>query len=273
MLANSPIDWYNIRMEQEINTNEPEIKIKEEVITPSLDTKVDSGKKLTMPGAIIIAGVIIALAIIFSGGGIKNKKSTDGKITIEEASSLRELSPIVATEHLRGDFKKAKIAIVEFSDLECPYCRQLHPTMQQVLEVYGSDVVLIYRHFPLESIHAHARPAAIASECVNELAGNDGFWKFIDGVFTYSGSGTAFDPANMETIVKNSGVTNMDAFNTCISSGKYDKSIDDSITDANNAGAQGTPDLTAVNLETGEAVHIGADPSLLGQVLDKMLKK
>ncbi len=238
------------------------------------NTANSATNKLTMPMAVVIAGVLIALALVLSGAsnnsGI-NKKS-DGTLTVKEPEEMRSLNPVTAGEHIRGDLSKAKIAVVEFSDFQCPYCKQLHPTMLKMMESYSGDVVWAYRHFPLESIHPAARPAAHASECVAELAGNDGFWKFTDGIFNFNGTGTAFDPNNLATIVTNSGV-DITAFNACQTSGKYDKKITDSVEEAGMAGAQGTPDLTVVNLKTGDAIHIGADPAVLAQVLDQMLKK
>jgi len=50
----------------------------------------------------------------------------------------------------------AVVTIVEFSDFQCPFCRRALPTLQQVLERYPDDVRLVYRHFPLDSIHPRA---------------------------------------------------------------------------------------------------------------------
>lgn len=246
-----------------------------DVVNTTTDTqavsKAADSNKLTMPMAIVIAGVLIALALILSGNSGSKVKNSNGKLTVQDPSALRSLNPVTEKDHIRGDLSKAKVAVVEFSDFECPYCKQLHPTMLKMMEVYPEDVAWVYRHFPLESIHPNARPAAHASECVAELAGNDGFWKFTDGIFNFAGSGSPFEPNNLASIVSAAGA-DITAFNTCQTSGKYDNKIDDYITDASNAGAQGTPDLTVVNLKTGEAVHIGADPNLLGQVLEQMLK-
>ena len=127
----------------------------------------------------------------------------------------------------------------------------------------------MYRHFPLESIHPNARPTAHASECVNEIAGNDGFWKFVDGIFT-SQDASVFTETGLQNVAQNSGA-DLELFKACQTSGKYNELIDNHITDATNSGARGTPDLTVINLKTKEAVHVGADPSQLGQVIDQML--
>ena len=84
------------------------------------------------------------------------------------------------TDRYRGS-TKAKVAVIEYSDFQCPFCHRVHPTYKQIMDAYGSDVVWVYRHFPL-SFHPDAMPFAIGSECVRKLRGNDAFWKYADVV-------------------------------------------------------------------------------------------
>jgi protein-disulfide isomerase len=80
----------------------------------------------------------------------------------------------------------ALVTIVEFSDFECPYCGRVQPTLRTVLSGAGSDVRIVFKHFPL-SMHAHARPAAIAADCAHAQGR---FWEFHDLVF--DGQATLF---------------------------------------------------------------------------------
>src|SRR3989338_3134327 len=74
-----------------------------------------------------------------------------------EPTSTDNLPAIDAkTDHIRGDLSKATVAVVEYSDFECPFCQRHHPTMKQIMDTYKDDVVWIYRHFPL-SFHANAQ--------------------------------------------------------------------------------------------------------------------
>lgn len=230
-------------------------------------------KKLSMPVAILLAGIIIALAVVFSGraGGKSFGLNTGGKINVKDASDVRSMEPVTKNDHIRGDLSKAKIAVVEFSDLQCPYCKQIHPMLIEMSKAYENDVVWVYRQFPLESIHPRARPLAHASECVADLAGNDGFWKYLDEVFGYNGADDPFSDQSIKNFATAAGA-NIDAFTACQSSGKFNNKIDDYLSDASSSGAQGTPDVTVINLKNGEAIHIGADPSLLAQTIEKMLK-
>ena len=75
--------------------------------------------------------------------------------------------------------KNAAVTIVEFSDFECPYCKAVQRTLKQVLERYGSEVRLVFKHLPLEG-HRNALPAARAAYCGAE---QERFWHFHDALF------------------------------------------------------------------------------------------
>lgn len=96
--------------------------------------------------------------------------------TEPEASPTTE-TPETATESAEP---KTEITIVEFSDFECPACRNSLSLVKQVLDQYGENIRFIYRHLPLESIHKNARAAAMASE----YAADQGkFWDYHDLLF------------------------------------------------------------------------------------------
>jgi len=75
----------------------------------------------------------------------------------------------------------AKIVIVEFGDLECPSCRQLDYVLRSVLPKYP-QVRLVFKDFPLETIHPWAMPAAVTGRCVLAQS-SDAFWKYHDSVY------------------------------------------------------------------------------------------
>lgn len=92
-------------------------------------------------------------------------------------------------EIVRGN-PNAKITIIEYSDLECPFCKRFHATMEQVLATYGNDIRVVFRHFPLDSLHKKARTEANAVECAGEQGK---FWEFIDGIFAVTPSNDGLD--------------------------------------------------------------------------------
>lgn len=87
-------------------------------------------------------------------------------------------------DHYKGSATPA-IAIVEYSDFECPYCSRIHTTLDQLVEE-NDNIAWAYRHLPL-GFHAQAVPAAVASECVAASEGNEGFWSFADTLFANQG--------------------------------------------------------------------------------------
>lgn len=92
--------------------------------------------------------------------------------------TLPSYRPADATDHIRGSLD-APVRIVEYSDFDCPYCKQIHPALKSVTDT-NTSVAWVYRHFPLTNLHPNAGIKAIASECAAELGGNDAFWKYTD---------------------------------------------------------------------------------------------
>ncbi len=99
---------------------------------------------------------------------------------IELAKSVTPVD--LRSDHIRGQ-KSATIAIIEYSDYQCPYCHSVHPTYQQLMKQYDGKIMWVFRHYPL-AFHPEAMPLATGAECANELGGADAFWKFTDKVMT-----------------------------------------------------------------------------------------
>lgn len=112
----------------------------------------------------------------------KYLKDPNTKPTATNGLVVSGYVPVTAKDHLRGN-KNASVILVEYSDYECPFCYQFHPTITQALNEYKDKIALVYRHYPLTNIHPSAMPSALAAECVAELKGEDAFWKFSDKLF------------------------------------------------------------------------------------------
>ena len=77
---------------------------------------------------------------------------------------------------------KAAVTIVEFSDFECPFCAQVQDTLKEILERYGGEVRLVFKHLPSEG-HRNSLAAARSAYCAGE---QDRFWQFHDALFASS---------------------------------------------------------------------------------------
>ena len=210
-----------------------------------METQEKVHEKLTIPGAIVTAGIVIALAVLYTGG----KKSTsplagqnDNQVNKQEqqAKQIESIKPVTSDDHILGN-PNAPVKIVEFSDIECPFCKRFHPVLQKIMDDFGKDgkVAWVYRHFPL-SIHQKATPEAIATECVNEQGGNDIFWKYLGQLFAESLSNNQTPDTLPAEIAKKLGVDIL-KFNECVTSGRYDAKIQAHIEDGISAGVSGTP--------------------------------
>ena len=192
-----------------------------------------------VPIAIVIAGVLIAGALVFAGnsdgGAVANSNSGHGGV--QPSGEFRMPNN---GDHVRGN-PNAPIAVVEFSDLECPFCAQLHPTLSRLVEE-NEDVKWIYRHFPLSTIHSRALSAAIASECIAQLGGNDAFWKFTDEAFANQ---RQLSSAWYREIASSLGI-NRDAFNGCMEDPRIVSDIQTDLDEATGTGGRGTPYVVVV---------------------------
>lgn len=107
------------------------------------------------------------------------------KAKLEEAQWQAEMAnpkvAMVAEDRPIRGARNAPITVVEYSDFECPYCRAVSPTLQEVLVAYEGKVRLVYKHNPL-SFHATADPAARYFEAI-ALQNEEEAWRFHDLVF------------------------------------------------------------------------------------------
>ena len=168
---------------------------------------------ITVPAAILIAGIIIAGAVIYTKGALTEKKDSQNASAIK--SSTINIDPVTIDDHIRGT-PDAPITIVEFSDLECPFCKIFHGTMQKIMEEYGKTgkVAWVYRHFPL-SIHPKSPRESNASECAYEQGGNEKFWQYVDKVFSITPSNNQLDPLELPIIAKDIGLDLVSRWNSC----------------------------------------------------------
>lgn len=224
-----------------------------------------------IPLAIIVAGALIAGAIYF-GGKPSSVTSLTQNARGNQVAAVGEVAAVTAKDHILGDPATAKLTIVEYSDLECPFCKVFHNTMHKVMDTYNGQVAWVFRQFPIAQLHSKAPKEAEASECAAELGGNTAFWKYIDEVFATTGSNNSLDPAELPVIASDVGL-NVTAFNNCLSSGKYTKLISDAVVAATKAGAQGTPYSVIITKDGKKSPINGAQPfETVKAQIDALLK-
>ena len=193
------------------------------------------------------------------------------RLASENANNVRRVSSI--RDHIYGN-PDAKISLIEYSDFECPYCKRFHPTAKKVVEVYGGKVNWVYRHYPLLFHNPGAQKQAEASECANELGGNEAFWKYADLIYERTKSnGRGFLLDNLAPLAKEIGLDGK-KFQACLESGKYTARVKEDFIEGTQIGINGTPGNIILNNETGAVMlKSGAIPVAgLKAEIDKLLK-
>jgi protein-disulfide isomerase len=148
--------------------------------------------------------------------------------------------PIGPDDPTWGD-RKAPVTIVEFADLQCPYCGRAEATMRRVRELYGPDVVrIVWKHCPLP-FHENARPAAEVATGVRALASNGAFWAFLEAAFSAQSHGGRLDDDQFAAWAKKVGVNDVDALLDGLRSHRWGPKVDADLAEAKDVGVQGTP--------------------------------
>ncbi|MBB3105254.1 DsbA family protein [Azomonas macrocytogenes] len=157
-------------------------------------------------------------------------------------------------KHVYGN-PLARFTLVEFSDLECPYCKRFHSTPKTIVDASKGTVNWEWKHLPLDFHNPAADQSAMASECVAELGGNRAFWVFIGEVFRIGrGGGQGVD--SVVDLAKDIGLDEA-SFNTCITSGRYSVKVATDKAAAGKLGINGTPATFVVDNTTGQSQLLG----------------
>ncbi len=218
---------------------------------------------VSIAAAIVTAAAMLALAAIVilhpSGstpatGNTSQQPSTPTSVPAD----IVTVRPSDAA-HIRGDASKAQILIFEYSDSDCPFCEQFHPTLQQVVKDYKGKVAWVYRYFPLD-MHPNSHTEALALQCVGQIGGATAFNSYLDTIINVTLSPTPQANEALTTFAAQQGIDKA-AFNTCMTDPATAQAITASSAEAEKIGAQGTPFSIAVNVKTGkQAVIPGAYP-------------
>lgn len=130
--------------------------------------------------------------------------------------------------------KDAPVTLVEFSDFQCPYCQAAAPTIKQVEQKFGDKVQIVYRQFPLTSIHPFAFKAAEASLCANEQGK---FWQMHDQMFQDQ---KKLSVSDLKATARQLGLDGK-KFDNCLDSGRYVEQVQNDQKEGQRIGINGTP--------------------------------
>lgn len=233
-----------------------------------------SNPSIAIPAAIVIGFALIAAAVFFSGSRSVGPTAVVNKPNAAPAAVADpDIRPVNDTDAVRGN-PNAPITVIEYSDYDCPFCKNFHDTMNTIMKEYGvtGKVSWVYRQFPIVQLHPNAPRISEAAYCVQELGGTDAFWKFSDLIFNEREVNEKTNMTRLPEYAEKSGVKRAD-FNTCLDSGKSKDKVSTSLTEAAAAGAQGTP-YSVVIVGDQKAVINGAQPyAVVKQIIDNLIKQ
>ena len=216
---------------------------------------------LNIPLAIVFAGILIAGAVIYTGGEGRGNANVNAERQNqqEQERSLSAMRPVGDRDYIRGN-RNAEVMVVEYSDTGCPLCKQFHFTMKRIMEEYGASgrVAWVYRHFPLDRF-PNSRIEATAFECAGELGGNEKFWQYVDRLYEITPSNGGLAISELPKIAEYVGL-DVAGFNECIDSGRHNSKVEEDLQNAIATGGRGTPWSIIVTRDGKKVPISGAYP-------------
>lgn len=231
-------------------------------------TSKSEKNEMSTPIAIVVAGALIAVAVYFSGGG--SAVVAGPQPQQPTGPTKADVVAVSPTEHIFGN-PNAPIKIIEYTDLECPFCKRFHGTMQQIVQEFDGQVAWVLRNFPLDQLHPNAPLLAETAECVASTAGNDAYWKFLDEIFTIAPLNTPFPMAQLDATV--SKVAQLAPVKACVTAGTHKAKIAQQIQEAIKSGGNGTPHNILLDKKGNPTLIAGAQPvEVVRAAVQKALK-
>jgi len=238
-----------------------------------------SVKKSTFNGLLIGIIILVGVTAFFAGSYTSNLNSNQISVEdLDEAIAKLELKllqnqlptkqaaePVkisVDDDPIMGD-SDAPITIVEFSDFQCPFCARFHTqTLPSILEEYieQGKVKLVFRDFPIQSIHPNALPASVAAECAND---QNKFREMHDALFEKQSEWNKLETTEaLSLFSKYASEMQLDqeSFDSCLTSGKHIPEIQNDLNDGRDYGVTGTPGFFVGNDQIGFVELKGAQP-------------
>ena len=159
-----------------------------------------------------------------------------------QATTITDADPALGT-------RQAAVTIVAYSDFQCPFCARVEPTLKEIHKAYGDKVRIVWKDFPLTTIHPQAFKAAEASHCAAE---QQRYWEYHDRLFANQ---ARMSVAELKGHAAALGLDPV-AFTTCLDSSRYTPRVQASLDAGAKLGVEATPTL----LINGRTVS-GAQPT------------
>lgn len=158
------------------------------------------------------------------------------------------------SEHWTGS-RDAKIILVEYSDLECPFCKSLHPTLIRLLRENQGKVAWVFRHYPQIIEHTKSQKLAEAIECAAEQGGEKGFWNMTDAIYNKMPN---LELVELPYIASSVGLSES-ALKKCLDTNRFESKVDTEQKEAEKVGFRMTPSTVVYNLSNDKTLFVEDD--------------
>jgi protein-disulfide isomerase len=235
--------------------------------------------------SLVISGSMVYLGMQMSGTSAVLGDTTDAEIErlIQElkAGNPEAQAPAAITaskEELFDDDaflgnKNAQVALIEFSDYQCPFCnRHFTQTFPQIKKEYvdTGKIAYVYRDLPL-SFHYDALPAAIAAECVREQNGDEAYFQMHAKIFGGVAATGTIPKEILSKYATDLGV-NMNTFESCMNSPERESEVQADIAAASRYGINGTPGFLVTDGETTKFISGAQSFAVFQTEIDALLQ-
>ncbi|MBU0532880.1 DsbA family protein [Candidatus Micrarchaeota archaeon] len=227
--------------------------------------------KTIVYGLIILGALILAGFLIFAQGEEKIKEQEIAQPVIPTGNGIVNL----IDDDMKKGSDSAPLVMVEFSDFECPYCKNFwSQTLPQIERDYidTGKLQIVYRDFPL-SFHPAAQKAAEATECADDQGKG---WEMHDKIYENQaslGSTEASAIVNFKSWASELGLDRTN-FDQCLDSDKYASEVQNDANDGAAIGIRGTPAFRLGKRNGDEILEIsGAQPySIFQSTIEQLLE-
>jgi protein-disulfide isomerase len=213
-----------------------------------------------VPASIVLAGLLIMVSILVSATSVErnmkdyvdnslaNLNTSNNNLANAGAQEQPEPEPVytkvsIDDDPIKGNPAQATVAIVEFSDYECPFCKRYYEeAYQDIVKNYvdTDKAFIVFRDNPLSFHDPLATQQAIAGECVQDLGGDDKYYEYHDLIFETTESNIGMEKSELYTLAAKVGVDKK-KFSSCFDKEKFKEEVEKDMADAAEAGLSGTP--------------------------------
>lgn len=210
------------------------------------------------------------ISFLISNDGKKLARLETYDLSHDPASSIN-----IAGRPVRGN-PNAKVTIINFDDLECPYCARMHQQLfPKTLERYKDKIRFVYKDFPLVEIHPWAMRASVDADCLASQ-NSDVYWKYVDYLHSHAQEVTGEDrnvtksDAALDRIARQQGADgklDSQKLDACIAK-QDDSQVKESLKEASSLGLEGAPALFV----NGEKINGAVPEEQVWMAIDRALR-